>query len=72
MQSQAKSPKDRVKSYRSRMRAAGLKPVQIWVPDANSCDFAEECRRQSRIIRNDPLETRDLELLADLADWGHE
>lgn len=26
-----------------------LRPVQIWVPDTRRPDFAEECRRQSRL-----------------------
>lgn len=72
MQSQAKSPKDRVSNHRRRMRAAGLKSVQIWVPDPSSAGFAEECRRQSRIIRDNPKELQDLEALAELADWGRE
>lgn len=29
---------------------AGLRPVQIWVPDTRRPDFAEECRRQSRLV----------------------
>ena len=37
-------------SYRQRMRASGLRPVQIWVPDTRSPGFAEEARRQSRLV----------------------
>lgn len=59
-------------NHRRRMRAAGLKSVQIWVPDPHSSGFAEECQRQSFIIRNDPAEAHDLEQLAELADWGQE
>jgi hypothetical protein len=29
---------------------AGLRPVQIWVPDTRRPDFAEECRRQGQIV----------------------
>ncbi len=68
----AKTSKDRVKNHRRRMRAAGLKAVQIWVPDTRVPGFAEECRRQSRIIRNDPEELHELERLAEIADWGEE
>ncbi|MDD5325364.1 MAG: antitoxin MazE family protein [Polaromonas sp.] len=28
---------------------AGLRPVQIWVPDTRRPDFAAECQRQSRL-----------------------
>ena len=37
----------RVQKRRSALRMAGLRPVQIWVPDTRRPDFAAECRRQS-------------------------
>jgi hypothetical protein len=37
-----------VQRYRSRMRRAGFRLVQMWVPDTRARGFAEECRRQSR------------------------
>ncbi|PPQ36152.1 antitoxin MazE family protein [Rhodopila globiformis] len=43
--SQSKSA-DRVRRRRDKMRAAGLRPVQIWVADTRAPGFAEECRRQ--------------------------
>ncbi|MCG8556943.1 MAG: antitoxin MazE family protein [Proteobacteria bacterium] len=35
--------------YRERMKRAGLRLVQLWVPDTRARGFAGECRRQSRI-----------------------
>jgi hypothetical protein len=58
----------RVQRHRDRLRAAGLRPVQIWVPDTTSPGFAQECRRQSRLLREDPLERETLEWLATAAD----
>ncbi|BBF93238.1 hypothetical protein BLTE_19230 [Blastochloris tepida] len=46
-------PPKRMASYRQRMRAAGLRPVQIWVPDTRAPDFAEKCRRQARAVAAD-------------------
>lgn len=43
-------PLKRMASYRQRMRASGLRPVQIWVPDARAPDFVEACRRQARAV----------------------
>ncbi|HEY3910579.1 MAG TPA: antitoxin MazE family protein [Stellaceae bacterium] len=43
---------ERVERRRGKLRAAGLRPVQIWVPDARVPGFAEECGRQSRLIRD--------------------
>jgi len=37
----------RVRKRRDALRAAGLRPIQIWVPDTRGPDFAAECRRQS-------------------------
>ncbi len=54
----------RVKKHREALRAAGLRPVQIWLPDSRKPGFAEECRRQSRRLRNDPQEKRVLNWLA--------
>jgi Protein of unknown function (DUF3018) len=48
----------RVREHRERMRSAGLKSVQIWVPDTQRVGFAQECRMHSQIItmsdNNDP------------------
>ena len=36
---------------RDKLRAAGLRPVQIWVPDTRASGFVRECARQARLIR---------------------
>ncbi|MBX9459405.1 MAG: antitoxin MazE family protein [Rhizobium sp.] len=43
----ASSVNETVQRHRDAMRAAGLRPIQIWVPDTRLPGFAEECRRQS-------------------------
>ena len=58
----------RVQKHRAALRASGLRPVQIWVPDTRRAGFAEECRRQSLSLRNDEQERDTLEQLATLAD----
>lgn len=45
-----------------------MRPVQIWVPDTRRLGFAEECKRQSVLLRGDSLETDALEWLASAAD----
>lgn len=54
--------------YRERMRKAGLRPIQIWVPDTRSAAFAKECRRQSALLKNDPAELESLEFIEAVAD----
>ena len=48
----------RVRKRRDALRASGLRPVQIWVPDTRRPGFADECRRQAALVaeadRNDP------------------
>ncbi|AGB73760.1 MULTISPECIES: antitoxin MazE family protein [Rhizobium] len=43
----ASSVNERVQKRRETLRAAGLRPVQIWVPDTRRPGFAAECHRQS-------------------------
>ena len=67
-----KTTADRVQKHRAGLRAAGLRPVQIWVPDTRSTGFADECRRQSLALQDDPQETEManwLEAAADTKGW---
>ncbi len=40
----------RVRKRRDELRKAGLRPVQIWVPDTRRPGFVDECRRQSLVV----------------------
>ena len=64
----------RVQKHRDAMRMAGLRPVQLWVPDTRRPDFAEECRRQSRLAAQADMADKDIqqfmdESLADVDGW---
>jgi hypothetical protein len=39
-----------VQRRRDKMRAMGLRPVQIWVPDTTAPGFAAEVARQLRLL----------------------
>jgi len=43
----------RVQKHRAVLRESGLRPVQNWGPDTRRVGFAEECRRQSLLLRDD-------------------
>lgn len=60
------SVNQRVQRRREAMRAAGLRPLQIWVPDTRRPGFAQECLRQSRLVA--AADTADTELTAFLDD----
>lgn len=49
----------KVAAYRDRLRALGLRPIQIWVPDIRAPGFAEEARRQSLLIAKSAGEAED-------------
>ncbi len=57
----------RVQKRRESLRAAGLRPLQIWVPDTRQPGFAEECRRQSLLVAKADAADRDLQNLLDAA-----
>ena len=46
----------RVERRRPKLRAAGLRPVQIWISDSRAPGFSEECRRQSQLIADSETE----------------
>jgi hypothetical protein len=48
--SSAKPSRVKVRQHRERLRAQGLRPIQIWVPDVRSPTFRAEAHRQSAAI----------------------
>ncbi len=59
----------RVQKHREGLRARGLRPVQIWVPDTKRSGFAEECRRQSLALANEPAEKDVLDWIESVSDF---
>jgi hypothetical protein len=49
----------KARDWRAKMRAKGLRPVQLWVHDMRDPAFLEECRRQSIAAANSPTEAED-------------
>ena len=46
----AASVVERVREHRQRLRAQGLRPIQIWVPDVRSPEFASQAHQQSLAV----------------------
>lgn len=57
--SRAKSSREKVRAYRQRMRAKGLRLVQMWLPDTRKPEFAAEARRQSLLANISPSAAED-------------
>lgn len=65
--------RERVRRHRDGLRAAGLRPVQIWVPDTRSAEFVAELRRQCLVLKKDPAEQEAIafceEAAASIEGW---
>lgn len=64
--------KERMKGYRARKQASGLRLIQLWVPDTRSKRFAAECKRQSLLLKGDPAEAEALDFIERVADWDND
>lgn len=61
------SVRDRVKQHRMRLRAQGLRPIQVWVPDVRSPAFVQEAHRQSRLVGMAPDEAAEQEFVEEVS-----
>jgi len=50
----AASSRQKVRAHRQRLRAKGMRPITIWVPDTRSRRFAAEARRQCKLANKSP------------------
>jgi hypothetical protein len=55
----SKTSRDKVRAHRERLRRQGLRPIQLWVPDVRSPEFAAEAHRQSLLVASDRAERDD-------------
>lgn len=64
------SVRDRVSEHRQRLRAQGLRPIQIWVPDVRSEAFVREAHRQSLAVARADEVGGDMDFVEEIsADW---
>ena len=64
------SSRKKVQNHRDRMRARGLRPVQIWVPDTRTADFVDQAHRQSLTVAKSAHEREDQAFVDAIADHG--
>jgi antidote-toxin recognition MazE-like antitoxin len=65
----AMKAKERMRGYRARKQATGLRLIQLWVPDTRSKRFAAECKRQCRLLKGDPAEAEALQFIERAGAW---
>ena len=63
--------RNRVRTHRARLRAQGLRPVQIWVPDVTAEGFAAEAHRQSRAVAARDIADDDQAFVDEVSEWPH-
>lgn len=59
----------KVREHRQRLRAQGMRPIQIWVPDVHSPEFAAEARRQSLLANASPEEADIQAFIDSVYEW---
>ena len=59
---------DRVAKHRAALRAAGLRPIQFWVPDVRSSAFASEAHRQSLAVAESRREQEDQAFIDEISE----
>ncbi len=69
----AMSASEKTAKFREKLRAQGLRPIQIWVPDVRSEALVEEVRRQSLRVsgkeESDLMDELDMSA-AQTVDWS--
>ena len=70
--SRAKASRAKVQRHRDRLRAQGLRPIQIWVPDVDSENFRKEAHRQSLAVAQSPGEREDQAFIDSISESNHE
>ncbi len=63
-----RASRDKVRAYRERMRARGLRPIQIWVPDTRTAAFRSEAHRQSLAVAQSALAREDQAYIDAISD----
>ena len=68
----AKPTKVKVQEHRDRLRAQGLRPIQIWVPDVRAPSFRSEAHRQSLAVAASAHAAEDQAFIDAVSDWADE
>ena len=70
--SRAKPSSGKVRKHREGLRAQGLRPIQIWVPDVRSPAFRTMAHRQSLAVAASAHARDDQAFIDAVSDWSDE
>jgi hypothetical protein len=68
MSSPSQSP-EKFRRYRSRLKARGLRQIQLWVPDTTKPDFPALMERQLKQVESAEEDRASLDFIDRVADW---
>ncbi|MGV6876739.1 antitoxin MazE family protein [Pseudochelatococcus sp. B33] len=68
----AKPAQVKVQEHREQLRAQGLRPIQIWVPDVRASSFRSEAHQQSAAVAASAQAREDQAFIDAASDWGDE
>jgi len=69
LQARRAATRRKVREHRLRLRAQGMRPIQIWVPDVHSPEFAAEARRQSLLVAQSAEEADIQAFIDSVYEW---
>lgn len=67
-----KSSRVKVREHRERLRAQGLRPIQIWVPDVSARAFRSAAHRQSLAVAASAHARKDQAFIDAVSGWSDE
>ena len=62
------NPGDRAHRRHKWLRQQGLRPIQIWVPDVRSAEFADRAHAQSALAANSPTAVENQDFVDAISD----
>ncbi len=68
--SSPKPSREKVREHRARLRAQGLRPIQIWAPDVRSAGFRSEAHRQALAVASSAAAAEDQAFIDAVSAWN--
>ena len=62
---------EKFRRYRARLKARGLRQIQLWVPDVTNPEFPRKIEQQLRRVERAPEDAEALDFIEQVADWNH-
>lgn len=66
------SSRDKVRAHRARLREAGLRPIQLWVPDVRTAAFGRDAHRQCLAVAKSRHAKADQAFVDAISAWDAE